>query len=319
MLTCPFLKQLSQFGLGSLASISMSLAYAESASRVQTLDEVPKVGNSRQTPEQYRAQLKANLANQRNKLGTQLPSGLTAQSIVNLIAPTQKAAWASLVGAKAWPYRSNSYVAIVCMAPNKAAFDEDRKQHQDQPACGVNKQGKFDKRVYLGLIEYKGAAPRLIASSGKPLALKIGWQASNLAYPHNQAQDKTPAELAPEEYLSFDFAAYKITARDTAIGLRVGWQDEDATGLAIYEALALFAINGDKLENIFAEPMYYYAKKRSVSNGSPDVHEVQNLLSILPAKTDEHFDLKMRTLHGKWKKIFAWDANSKKYVAVMMP
>ncbi|UOD28597.1 hypothetical protein INH39_24585 [Massilia violaceinigra] len=87
---------------------------------------------SAQTAERAGGQHK--LAAKPDGLGTVLPAGLTAQQLVALIAPGRDPALATLVGAKAWPHRANTYVAIACFVRSKA---ERAKISATQTAIGA--------------------------------------------------------------------------------------------------------------------------------------------------------------------------------------
>ncbi|MBI3228726.1 MAG: hypothetical protein HYZ45_00605 [Burkholderiales bacterium] len=308
------------------SQLAHAVASAEAPSRMHALGNVPKVVNSKQGLEQYRAQMSGEA--KVDDFGVMLPLGLKAHDIVNLIAPSQKVGLATLVGAKAWPYRANTYVAIACFVASKKEFDSEQKQSKE-PNCRKGQDGNNhnpEKSVYLGLFEMKpgDSKPQLIASYGKPLDIKTSWKTSQLMAPLRKLTQAANAPLSketallPEDYLRFDFAPFKITDNETAIGLRFGWSDSSPEGSSFFEAVALFRVKGDKLVNILTEPIYYYQDLAGSWNkdGSRNhnLREGQNILSVLPSKTIDHFDLKIRTLNGKWKQVFVWDEKAGRYL-----
>jgi len=318
-----------QMIISGLASLFLSsFVLAATSKSVSSLDQVPTVIKSKEGLEQYREQM-SGIAKP-DGFGTVLPSGLTAKDIVRLIAPGQDVALATLVGAKAWPYRANSFVAIACFAGTKEEVAHD-KGNSKEPSCTKyydpsrdNGRGYFDKSVYLGVLEYKPGdkKPTQIANYGKPLDVKTSWRSSTLTGPSGKFTEPSSedSDLMPEEYKKFDFAPFKITEVDNAIGLRLGWDEGYAGGTGYFEALALFKIDGNKLINIFSEPIYYYQDLAGSWNKDGtrdhDFLEAQNVLSILPNKTQGHYNLQIKTLGSKWKQVFVWDSELGRYVAV---
>lgn len=260
--------------------------------------------------------------------GTVLPAGLTAQQLVALVAPGRDAASAMLVGAKAWPYRANSFVVIACLARNKKDVEHKRKSGMG-PSCAKYYQSDgarelIDPMVYLGVVEYQAgsAAPTLVASYGKPYDIKTSWAYRNVEGP--QEADDTSAGgadgLMPEEYRRFDFAPYKITPTETAIGLRLGWSQPYAGGGASFEALALLRVDGNKLINILSEPVSSYELIAGEWNkdGTRDHEEYEstNVLSVLPSTSNGFADLQLRLLKSKSKLVFTWDTKRGRYMPV---
>ncbi|RSZ59875.1 hypothetical protein HF313_14195 [Massilia atriviolacea] len=261
-------------------------------------------------------------------LGTVLPAGLTASALVALIAPGRDASLATLVGAKAWPHRANTFVAIACFARSKKELESEQK-YSKGPSCEKFYQpGQVpefvDPPVYLGVVQHQagGAAPTLLASYGKPLDIKTNWDATSLDGPDRDVL--TPGGAAsgmmPASYRRFDFAPYRIAPADTAIGLRLGWHEGYAGGGAFYEALALFRIDGGKLVNILSEPVSFHSdlagEWRKDGTREREVSEGTNVLSVLPSSTSGFADLQMRTLKGKWKQVFTWDGRAGRYLPV---
>ncbi|NHZ37467.1 hypothetical protein [Massilia rubra] len=279
---------------------------------------------SAQTAERAGGQRK--LAAKPDGLGTVLPAGLTAQQLVALIAPGRDPALATLVGAKAWPHRANTYVVIACFVRSKAERASEQK-YSKEPSCErMYQPGEVphyvDRPTYLGVVQYQGggAAPTLVASYGKPYDVRTRWDASGLDGPDGDPGLPAGAAggLLPETVNRFDFAPYKITATETAIGLRLGWHEGYAGGGAFYEALALFRIDGDKLVNILSEPIAFHSnlagELHKDGTREREIAEGTSVLSILPGTTNGYADLEMRMLKSKWKQVFTWDGKAARYV-----
>lgn len=312
---------------GLMSLVLSSVIFAETAKRVPSLNQVPAVIKSKDGLDQYREQMSG--VAKPDGFGTLLPGGLTAKDIAALIAPGQDVSLATLIGAKAWPYRANSFVVIACFARTNKEYDDD-KRNSKEPSCSKyydpsrdNGRGYFDKPVYLGVLEYKlGDKPTLISSYGKPLDTKTGWKSSKLEGPRGKfnAPSSEESDLMPEEYMRFDFAPYKITEADTAIGLRLGWNEGYSGGTGYFEALSLFRIDGNRLINILSEPIYYYQDLAGSWNKdgtrNHEFLESQNVLSVLPSKTEGFYDLQIRTLKSKWKQVFVWDSKTSRYIAI---
>ncbi|NHZ37468.1 hypothetical protein [Massilia rubra] len=262
-----------------------------------------------------------------DNFGTALAPGLDAKAIIALIAPGRDASLATLVGARAWPYRPNTYVAIACFARNKKEFDAERSEG-NLPGCRqyrdrLGENEEIGKAVYLGVVAFAagGAQPALVASYGKALDIETGWNASALARPIvlDDAVRAGRSTILPEEYIRFDFAPYKISATQTAIGVRVGWNERyTGVGMGSFDALSLFRIDGGKLVNILSEPIAFETDSNdgydADGNRKGIVREGGNVLTILPGNTGGYHDLQLKTLKGRWKKTFVWDSAASRYM-----
>ncbi len=258
--------------------------------------------------------------------GVALVPGLQAKDIVALIAPGRSVALATLVGAKAWPHRPNSFVAIACFAASKKEYEDDLRSSKE-PSCTKyydpsegDGRDYIDKAVYLGLLEYQAGKPaKLIASYSKPLDVKTSWKWTQQPGPSGKfsAPSSDESDLMPEEYMRFDFAPFKISDTDTAFGLRLGWRDIYAGGGAYFEALALFKVDGDKLRNVLAQPLRFEQDTAGKWNedGTRDRKSLDgnNVLSMLSSKTEGYYDLQISGGKRKWKRVFIWDGKSKSY------
>ncbi|NHZ97551.1 hypothetical protein [Massilia sp. CCM 8734] len=294
----------------------MALSCTSPAS-AQTVDRAKS-----QAPVNSKVQTKA------DGFGTVLPAGLTAKQLIALVAPGRDASFAMLVGAKAWPYRANSFVVIACFSRNEKDAERSRKSSTGPSCDGTSPSGgtpaSIDPAVYLGVVEYQAgsAAPTLLASYGKPYDIKTSWAFSHVEGPGED--DDTPGGrengLMPEQYRRFDFAPYKITPTETAIGLRLGWNEGYAGGGADFEALSLFRIDGNKLVNILSEPVSFHKLIAGDWNKDGtrdhDEYEGTNVLSVLPSTSNGYADLQLRLLKGKSKQVFTWDSKRARYALV---
>lgn len=288
------------FGIAGF--IWASLTFADNVpQRVKSLGEVPGVTKNKDGRSQYRNQMNGNP--RPDGLGAQLPAGLTAKDIVALLTTVRSASLATLVGAKPWPYRPNSYVAIACMAENTKEYERYKKSNQE-PSCDYSNGGGL---VFLGVIEYKPGQtkPALIASYGRPLDVTTNWEFTNLKGPDGED------DLSPQDYIRFDFAPFKISGNETAFGVRVGWNEGWAGGRGYYEALTLFTIRGQQLINVLSQPIYYY---QDAGKRDHEFYEGQNVLAVLPGKTNGYYDLRISSDDKKWKRVFIWNKNEQRYV-----
>jgi hypothetical protein len=249
--------------------------------------------------------------------GTTLPSGVSAKEIVQLIAPDEDHALATLVGMKAWPHAANTYIAIACIASSREKYERDMQDSGGKPTCQASRekssQSYQPKSVYLAVLEYQsnGMTPKVIASYGKPLDIKINWRNSNL--------DAPSIAHSIEKYTRFDFSPFKTAVNETAFGIRIGWTgkdpEENPEEDADYQALMLFTQSGNKIINILSEPIYY--SNNAAEHGSDrttyKLQEAENIVLVLPHVTNGHFDLQLKSLHGKWKQLFTWNKENMRY------
>ena len=180
-------------------------------------------------------------------LGRNLPDRLNADALVVLMVPKEAYGQVQLVGAKPWPRRKDSYVVIICTrAPDVPAQRDEQCEHDRNDAPPT---------VYVGVVEYvPNTEPRLVAASG-PVTRKVDWSSTDLPASPVSAEDAPDGLLAPERWERFDLAPYQIKPDTYAFGLRASWTEGYSGGGASFEALYLFAIDGDKLRVVMAEPM----------------------------------------------------------------
>lgn len=297
---------------------SSALALCAQPKQVQSLDQLPGAFKNKEGLAKFREQMGGVALP--DGFGTALPAGMTAKTVVQLVAPGRDAALATLVGVKPWPHRANTFVAIVCLAANKSDHDQDLKYNDGKPTCaatigGGSKGSDASKEVHLALLEYpaNAAAPTRIASYGKPLDISTSWEHSNLL-PPTSAED---GPLVPSDYARFDFAAYKISPTQTAFGIRVGWSEGYAGGGADFQALMLFAVDGERIVNILSEPVYFSQNLAGSwhKDGTREhtLTEGENIVSFLPKVSDGHFDLRVKARKERWSQVFVWNADDKRY------
>lgn len=243
-----------------------------------------------------------------DSFGTKLPHGLMAKDIISLIAPTEDATNAALVGARSWSSLKNGFVAIACFP----------KSYPTQEQSCDNSDGQT--RVYLGVISYEGAGsqPKLVAKSKSTLAVKTTFEHSNLEQPEDLTGDA--AGVLPKNYNGLDLAPYKISESETAFGLRFGWSKGYAGGGAETNALALFKIDGGDIISIFSEPISF--NELIAGNWNKDgtrnheSTEAENILVLSPKKTNGYFELVLKEKgkgKNKWQQKFKWDPANKRY------
>ncbi|HTA65371.1 MAG TPA: hypothetical protein VK753_07695, partial [Xanthomonadaceae bacterium] len=236
--------------------------------------------------------------------------------------PGRDASLATLVGVKAWPYRPDTWIAIVCLAPDRAHFQQDMSYSSGKPVCQADSEGGGEgdytpKEVHLAVLGYRppDQPPHLLASYGKPLDVKVGWQETSLEGPMWNEND---GAVAPYGYDRFDFAAYRISPTQTAFGVRVSWSESYAGGGADFMGILLFVQDGDRLRNILAEPIYYMKNLagdwHKDGTRSHDIEEGQAAIVMLPHQTHGHFDLRISTSQPKSRLDFAWDDRDGRYV-----
>jgi hypothetical protein len=191
---------------------------------------------------------------QENEFGVDLPIGIKAKNIIQLIAPKVDPNLVTLVGMKKWPHKENTYLAIICLSRSKEDFSDDTSYCSQKQCCNSGYSGTEEserpKIVYLSMLEFKDTL-KLIASYPSPLNVRTTWKDSNIESPDG---DKN-SYLSPGSYDKFDFANYKISDTQTAFGIRVGWRTMYSGGGGYFSALLLFKVDGNKIVNILSEPM----------------------------------------------------------------
>ena len=242
--------------------------------------------------------------------GTRLPDGLVAEALTGMLVPATDHGHVTLVGANAWPRVSNSYVAIVCTrtgSPRAGAAQD----------CEGGDSGTL--KVYLGVIERVDGAMRLVAASG-PVRHKMDWNSTMLSDSPMASESKADGRINPERWERFDLAPYRISnSNQYAFGLRAGWSESYAGGGASFGALYLFAVDGDQLRVVFAEPMSFY--KDIAGEWNPDhtreheISEGEAVLAVSPRMTNGHYDLLLKSSTDDSRQVFKWEIGEHRYRA----
>jgi len=259
-------------------------------------------------------------APQPDGFGTKLPAGFTTAFLVEQLAPGQDARSVVLSGAKPWPLRPNSYVAMICLAdsPNLAA----RALRYPPASCDSLGNDDTDPRhVWFGVFESSGAgAPRLVARTESSVATPTDWSNTNIDLPVSvdARSAESSQDAMPTGWSRFDLAAYQLRTGEYAFGVRAGWSEGYAGGGAHFEALYLFVIDGKALHVVFAEPMAFdkmiAGEWHKDGTRSHDVSDAANALTVLPSMTDGYHDLQLREkAGGKWRRTFKWSAAQQRY------
>ncbi len=262
-------------------------ALCETSTLVHSLDQIPSAFKSKEGLAKFQEQINGDTLP--DGFGTTLPAGLSAKTIVELVAPRENASSAWLVGVKPWSYRPNSFIAIVIFSVDT---------------------------VYLAMLEYQEnkIPAKVIANYGKPLDIAgntVNWDNIDLG-------DENLPNSDDMTYYRFDFAPFKISENQTAFGIRVNWSNSYAGGGADFQALMLFVAKGDRIINILLEPIYYFSDIAGNwhDDGTRDhnLSEGENIVIMLPHKTNGYYDLQLKTVGSKQKQVFFWSDEKKRYL-----
>lgn len=225
-----------------------------------------------------------------DRLGVNLPPGLSGKAIAALLLPSGDHVEPTLVGAKAWPEQPGRFVAIVCTGG--APFDASDAVAGDavcQRADGGESGARPPLKVYLGVLamEHDGAL-RLLARSGA-IDGAIDWSITDLPPPDGADSER------PQSIDGFDLAPYRIAPGKPAFGLRVGWTSGYSGGSTHNTALYLFAPEGGRLRPVLAAPMSSFQDFAGEwnKNGTRDhtVTDEANIVIVTPNLTAGHYDL----------------------------
>lgn len=290
----------------SIALLFTSL-HAGADTMVRSLDKVP---GALKTPA-ARAAFDRGMSDKPlpDGFGTHLPEGITEAWLVGQLAPGE-AGRVSLAGAKPWPARPGSYVAVVCLgakSPTPAVECE-----------GAGSGGPPDIR--FGVIE-RGADGTLhmVARTDAPIDVPTDWTGSNIDVPVALDDDATKsAKGLPEMWQRFDLAPYQIRPDEYAFGVRAGWNEGYAGGFATFEALYLLRIDGKTLHVAFAQPMGFVKMLAGDWNKDGtrqhDASDGTNSLNLLTSYTDGYRDLQLREQRGKWHQTLRWSSDKQRYL-----
>ncbi|ELS32010.1 MULTISPECIES: hypothetical protein [Pseudanabaena] len=121
------LRILTLFFISVFATFFAAIAFAENTERIplpkpaQSLNQVPRLFENKNGLTNFYEELDG--IPEVDKLGMKLPYGLNAKDLIRLLAPNQNPNLAIVVGAKAFPYRLNSYVVITCFARTQNEYE----------------------------------------------------------------------------------------------------------------------------------------------------------------------------------------------------
>jgi len=248
-------------------------------------------------------------------LGTQLPKGLDRAALIALFKlPPAHANLVTLVGAKPWPHRPDSYVAILCLmqnGPRQPGLQECRPSIPDQVAPGI----------YVGVVELKpGGTPRLVASSGL-VERMTSWSDTTLPDTPAAARKDSHLRAQPQTWERFDLAPYRLRPQSAAFGVRAGWSEHDSNGSGEFEALYLFDLDGDSLRLVLAEPMMArtFTMGEFKSDGPRDMEEVQdsNILVISKYASEGYYNLQIKSKASGQARHFIWSEQHREYRSPM--
>lgn len=297
-----------------IAACATSVSAMGGDKRAHSLDGVPALIENASGAANYRNQMAGTPLP--DGFGTTLPAGIDARRVVALIAPDEDAARATLVGMKPWPRHPGRYVAIACFAPDADARAEALRDNDGRPTCEMDAdRDDGPQPVHLGVIAYApGATPTAVATSG-PLDIRMRWEGTDGPSP---ARADDTAGVLPETFVRFDLAPYTLTDEDEAFGLRMGWNEGYAGGGGYFEALALFRVDGDRLVEVLAEPMYYMQNIagdwHDDGTRDHDLLEGTQVLSVLPHRTNGVHDLRIREAGAARGRTFVWNPARRHYV-----
>ncbi|WP_321814942.1 MULTISPECIES: hypothetical protein [unclassified Paraburkholderia] len=298
----------------------LSLAHgplAQADETVHSIDGVRGALHSSDTRQMFDASMSGK---QNDGFGTRLPAGFTTAFLVAQMAPGEEAGSVVMAGAKPWPLRPHSYVAMLCLADNPADAAEARKY--GAPPCDILGDDARDaRRVWFGVFESTEAgAPRLVARTESPVATPTDWNDTNIELPDSLEEGAAGSDMKamPTSWSRFDLAAYQLRTGEYAFGVRAGWSVGYAGGGADFEALYLFAIDGNTLHVVFAQPMAFdkmiAGDWHKDGTRSHDVDDGANALTVLPSTTAGYHDLQLREkAGGKWRRTFKWSSADHRY------
>ena len=291
----------------SLLALALALAQQTHAGEVHSLDEAPGQITTPEGKAFFSREMMGKPAP--DDLGAHLPPGLSAKVVGDLLTPADDKQPRTLVGARPWPVRPDSFVAIVCTGGATPMGDDLKCIRADDGAPPLH--------VYLGVIEMKaGSAPRLIARTGS-VATPVNWADSGLSRAPMAADDVKDSTILPDSYDRFDLAAYKLAPDVPAFGLRGAWTESYSGGGASFGSLALFALDGDGLTPVLSAPMSAYSDVAGAwhkdQTRDHTITDMANVLVVSKNASDGRFDLLLKNRKGQWRRTFRWSKTAERY------
>lgn len=247
-----------------------------------------------------------------DSMGTRLPDGLDADTLIGLLMPMGDPARVTMVAAKPWPRRADSYVVFVCHT-NMIVRP---RTSPDCSADPVRGEESIPPTTYVGLVEKASNGQlRLVAATGAMTA-QVNWAESGLSQAPIAAESAMNGLVMPTRWDRFDLAAYKVRDDQYAFGLRVGWSDSYAGGGASFDALYLFAVDGDRLRVVLAQPMGYYSdiagERNADGTRDHELEEERRVLQMSSRKTDGYYDVLIKG--GSTPRTLKWSTRDAAYV-----
>jgi hypothetical protein len=249
--------------------------------------------------------------------GSKLPPGFTPAMLVAQLASGADAEQLVLAGAKPWPQRRGSFVAMACLADTPASAQQQRRSSSPSPSCDQANDAKHPNKLYLGVFDAVGSdGVTLVARTPGPVDTQVDWSHTDLDMPQSLDTDNGGKGM-PDSWQRFDLAAYKLSDTDTAFGVRAGWSEGYAGGGASFEALYLFQIDGENLRVIFAQPMMFSKMLAGDwhKDGTRD-HEMSDAsksLAILKSTHNGLHDLRLRGAGDKTGTTYQWSPKDQTY------
>jgi hypothetical protein len=282
---------------------SMHLVYAKT---VQSLGEVPNAIQYSEGKQFFAEQVQG--LESINEFGA-LPDDIDKIAYLNWIAPEEDLSLVTLVGAKAWG-DDNTYVGMACFARNKKGAKSAQK-YQDT-TCSEDSDLWQAKKFYLGVFKWQNNIFTPIARSGL-IEQPVSWENSNLGSPAIYEDGPVP----PQSYNEFDLANYRIAPDTLVFGVRAHFMETYSGGGAFFQALQLFMIKGEKIINIFSEPMYFYKDTAGAwhkdRTREHTISEEKNILMLLKHQTDGYYDIRVKQLNSTWHQDFIWSKELQRY------
>ena len=293
--------------LASSLLASSLLAAPAMAQTARSLSDVPKLLTTPEGKAVWQQQMMGEPIP--DGLGTRLPDGLRAEALVPLLVPEAQRSYVTLVGAKPWARRANSFVVIVCTKA-QPALDRTR------PDCGST-GNEVRPTAYVGVVErLPDGGLKAIAGSGA-VTTQTPWRDADLPASPLDAEDAPEGKLMPEEWLRMDLANYRLRDDATAFGVRAGWRQGYAGGGAEFEALYLFMIDGDRLRVVLAAPMFAFediaGDWHPDGTRDHDISEASKVLVISQRKTAGYYDIELREKGARGGATLQWSAAERGY------
>ncbi|WP_345853159.1 hypothetical protein [Shewanella algae] len=242
------------------------------------------------------------------KDGQSLPDGVAPKTLLDWLAPGRSPDLLASIGAKPWG-NQGLYLGYACVV----AEESDLKYTDGSDLCSENFAERQTHDFYFGVFKLDQGNFQALATHDGPLNTPVNWNDSNLESTVDGGSDTVPQSVK-----KLDLAPYKVSDQLTAIGIRVGFSEGFSGGGAFYEALQLYVIDGDKLVNIFSEPMYFYkdlaGERDETGVRARVIDEGKNLLQLLGRQHQGYYDLRLKNVDNGSKVDFRWSRDAGRYL-----